>query len=211
MLGIIYLYSSHYDQALSHFKDSMKIRSNVLDSDHTDVLASLIMMAITMMALKNFDAAQSHLEKVLRLTRKKYGYYDEKVAVILNNIGLCHFEMGGHLTALKTFEECVEILREVARDDQKHLEANVKVQIWIMLSRSLNNLGFIRVHRREYADAIVAMEEALNLQRRIFGEDSQVVKETLKSLGSCMATANCDNNKDKMEHMAEMYADMLAA
>jgi len=209
MLGIIYLYTAQYDQALSHFRDSMKIRSSVLDSDHSDVLASLSMIAITLIALKNFDVAQAHLEKVLRLTRKKYGYNDEKVAVVLNNIGLCHFEMGGLLTASKTFEECVEILREASNNEK--LEANIKVQISIMQARSLNNLAFIRFQRREYADAIVALEEALKLQRRIFGDDSQVVKETLRNLGTCMATANCDNNKDKLEHIAEMYADMLAS
>jgi len=170
------------------------------------------MIAITMLALKDYDGAHTKLEKVLRLTRKKYGYDDERVAIVLNNIGLCHYELGGLLTSLKTFEEAVEILREVTKQP---IEATVLIQITIMLGRSLNNLAYIRFKRKEYADAIVALEEALTFQRRIFGKSHVVVKNTVESLALCMAKANCENeeNKDKLklDQMTEMYVEMLVS
>lgn len=174
--------------------------------------ASLTMVAIAMLALKDYDGAQIKLEKVLRLTRKKHGYNDERVAVVLNNIALCHYELGGLLTSLKTFEETVEILRDATK---RPIEATILIQITIMLGRSLNNLAYIRCKRKEYAEAIVALEEALKFQRRIFGDSHVVAKNTVESLAVCMAKANCDNeeNKDKvkLDHMTEMYMEMLVS
>jgi hypothetical protein len=40
MLGLVYLYNAEYDHALVHFRESYKIRSSALDSDHVDVLVS---------------------------------------------------------------------------------------------------------------------------------------------------------------------------
>jgi len=161
-----------------------------------------------MIAIKDFDGAQAKLQKVLHLTRKKYGYNHEKIAVILNNIGLCHYELGGLLTASKAFEEAVEILRDSTK---KPIEATDLIQISIMSGRCLNNLAFIRCKRKEYAEAIVALEEALQMQRRIFGNEHKVVNDTVESLALCMAIANCKNNKDKLEHVTNMYIEMLGS
>lgn len=165
------------------------------------------MVAITMIAIKDFDGAHTKLEKVLRLTRKKYGYSHEKVAIVLNNIGLCHYELGGVRTASKTFEEAVEILRDVTNTP---IEATHLIQVSVMLGRSLNSLAFIRCKREEYAGAIVAQEEALKLQRRMFGNGHAVVKDTINSLAMCMSIANCQNNKEKLEHMTNLYTGMLS-
>jgi hypothetical protein len=40
MLGLIHLYTTEYDRALSHFRESYKIRISALDPDHIDVLVS---------------------------------------------------------------------------------------------------------------------------------------------------------------------------
>ncbi len=167
----------------------------------------MTMLAIAMIAKKDFDGANTKLEKVLRLTRKKYGYSHEKVAIALNNIGFCHYELGGILTASKAFEEAVEILREATN---MPIEATLLIQASVMLGRSLNNLAFIRCKREEYAGAIVVQEEALKLQRRVFGNENPVVQDTMKSLAMCMSIANCHDNKEKMEHMAKLYASMLS-
>ena len=162
-----------------------------------------------MFAMKDFDGAQRRLEKVLRLTRKKYGYSHEKVAIVLNNIGLCHYEQGGLLTASKLFEETVEILREGLNSQPIHTTTSFVKSV--MLGRSLNNLAFIRQKRKHYSDAIVALEEVLKIYRRIFDKDNKILKDSVQSLGACMAIANCQDNKGKLAHITTLYTKMLDA
>ncbi len=63
------------------------------------------------MALDDYDKGLSILQQILNEVRKRYGYSDHRVSIILNNIGICHYEFGGLLASLKSFEESVEILR----------------------------------------------------------------------------------------------------
>lgn len=167
-----------------------------------------MMFAITMIAMENVHGAHKELEKVLRLTRKKFGYSHKKVAAVLNNIGLCHFQLGGLRAASKAFEEAVEILRDVTnmRPQSSHIIENT-----LMLGICLNNLAYIQCKRDEYAAAVVVLEEKLVLERQRFGNDHDIVKETVRSLANCMSIANCRDNKDKLEKMSKLYVDMLSS
>ena len=160
-----------------------------------------------MIAMRDFDGAYTKLDKILRLVRKRHGYGHENVAIILNNIGICHYELGGIRTASKAFEEVVEILRDMTNTK---IEATLLIRISIMLGRSLNNLAYIRYKRNEFDGAIVAQEEALRLQCRILGNDHREVKVATKNLAICMAVANCKNNKEKMGNMTNLYMGMLS-
>jgi len=172
------------------------------------------MAAIAMIALSEFDSALAKLQKVLHLTRKKYGYSDTRAAVILNNIGMCHYELGGVLAASKAMEEAIEMLRETSTINQLHynihaMDATQLIQVSILTGRCLNNLAFLHFKRKDYGDAIVALEEALKIQRRIFGNDHPVVRDTVESLATSMAIVNCRKNKDKLDHLRRMYISMF--
>jgi tetratricopeptide (TPR) repeat protein len=160
-----------------------------------------------MIALQDFDKALSTFQALLTHLRKRFGYTHFGVAIILNNIGICHYEFGGLLAALKSFEEAVEILRDAIKNCQE--DSDEMNHLLILLGRSLNNLSFIRFKRKEYAEAVVALEEGLKVQRDTFGKNHKLVKSTIENLGFMMATANCFDNKDKLDHMAKMYVEML--
>ena len=162
-----------------------------------------------MIALQEFDNALTTFQKLLTHLRKRFGYTNYRVAIILNNIGICHYELGGFLTALKSFEETVEILREASINCQKDGHDDEKKFLLILLGRSLNNLSFIRFKRKEYAEAVVVLEEGLKIQRDVFGNNHKQVKSNIENLAFTMATANCLDNKDKLIHTTEMYIEML--
>jgi len=206
ILGLIHLHTQNYQSARVELQEATKIRSRKLDPDHSDVLASQTKRAITMIALQDYDKALSTLQRLLANLRKRFGYNHYSVAIILNCIGICHYEFGGTLTALKSFEESVEILQGSTKEPENDHE---KKFLLILLSRALSNLSFIQFKRKEYAEAIVALEEGLKVQKIALGEHHTFVKSTIESLAFMMAVANCLDNKDKLNQVTKMYCEML--
>ena len=139
-----------------------------------------------------------------------------KEAIILNNIGICHCEFAGLLAALKSFEEAVKMLKDAMNNALREgeegdgdSEGRECIDLKILYGWSLQNLGFIWFKRKEYAEAVVALEECLKINRDSFGNNHKLVKATIESLAFFMATANCLDNKDKLDHMTAMYIEML--
>ena len=54
------------------------------------------------MALEDSDKAVSVFQTLLTHLRRRFEYSHYRVAIILNNIGICHCEFGGLLAALKS-------------------------------------------------------------------------------------------------------------
>ena len=162
-----------------------------------------------MLALKDYDGSLAIFQKVLRQKRKKYGYTynDPTFAMIVNNIGVCHFEFGGTLAAVKAFEESVEIQRTALQRERSLVD---KQDIIISQCKSLNNLAFARYERGENSEAIIALEERVTLLRDLYDDDHSEVRSSVKSLAHVMATANCQDNKDKIQQMTDMYIDMFS-
>ena len=210
ILGIIHLHSQNYASAQKEFQLAAKMRSRQLDPDNLDLLASKTKRAITLVATQNFEKALSIFQSQLTQMRKRFGYSDYRVALILNNIGVCHFELGGLLSSLKTFEESVEILREGAIGNKTNdYGTDETSDLRLLLSRALHNLSFVHFKRKQYAEASVVLEECLKTTREAFGNKHKIVRSTVRCLGFVMATANCLDNKDKLDHMTKMYVEML--
>lgn len=169
--------------------------------------ASQTMIAIALMATNDFESACSKWEKLLRGTRQKFGYKSGKVALQLINVGICHYELGGALTASKMMEEAVEILRGITPPK----DVSNQIKFSIVLARSLTNLAHTKCRLNDYGSAIVALEETLEIQEKIYGKDHNAVQQTLSSLGLCMAKANYERGcqKGTLESMTRMYVDML--
>ena len=164
--------------------------------------------ALTMLSLNDYDGALAIFQKLLRQKRKKYGYNDESLAMIINNIGVCHFEFGGTLAAVKAFEESVEMHRQSLQ--KKHINIEDQRNLTLAQCRSLNNLAFARFERGESSDAIIALEERVRLLKQLYDENHLEVRSGIKSLAHVMATVNCQDDKDKVQQIRDMYIDMLS-
>ena len=161
------------------------------------------------MALDDYDKGLSILQQILNEVRKRYGYSDHRVSIILNNIGICHYEFGGLLASLKSFEESVEVLQEAIQKSSKG-DAN-SAYLSIHLGRSVHNLAFIRFKRKEYDEAILALQISLASYRNILGDKHKTVKRAIEDLAFVMATANCLDSNDTLDRMTEMYIEMLGS
>jgi tetratricopeptide (TPR) repeat protein len=127
--------------------------------------------------LQKFDDALQDLREALRITRKTLGRSHKSVAQILCHIACLYFEAGELFSAQATFEDALEIYREVfaAEGDRDACMAQ--------MTETLCNIGSIQNRRKNFSGAIDCFREALDLQRGIMGHDHPRVIASLDNLG----------------------------
>jgi tetratricopeptide (TPR) repeat protein len=205
-VGSIHLYQKDLHHALNAFQQAETIHSTSLGSDNPMVIMSLTKIAMIKLALNEIEQALICFQQVVRIYRKTLGYSHPKVAIILNNIGVCHYhEVGGLIASLKSFEEALETQRESMLQCKNSKKKN---ELYAAMACTLENIAFIHYKKKEYTESIMALEEALSLRQKVFGGDDRLC-ETNENLAYVMAVANSKGNICDLEHMTNMYIEML--
>ena len=153
----------------------------------------------TRIALKNFDGALQDLREALRITRRTLGRCHKTVAQILCQIACLYFEAGELFSAQATFEDALEIFREVFPTETDRDVCMTHI------TETLCNIGSIRNKQKNFSGAIECFREALDLQRGILGHNHSKVVATLDNLGYSFS-------KNKSYNQAlTCYKEMLTA
>jgi len=74
---------------------------------------------------------------------------------------------------------------------------------------TLGNIGFIHAKRKDYAEAIVVLEEALGLYRQVLDPEDSTLRVTLGNLAYVLTYANSSIVSHEAEKMINVYKDML--
>lgn len=149
--------------------------------------------------LQKFDEGLQVLREALRVTYKTLGRSHKTVAQILCHIACLYFEAGELFSAQATFEDALDIYKEVFPTESD------RDACMTQLTEVLCNIGSIQNRRKKYAGAIDSFREALDLQRGIMGHDHPRVVATLDNLGYSFS-------KNKSYHQAlACYNEMLAS
>jgi tetratricopeptide (TPR) repeat protein len=150
--------------------------------------------------LRNFDDAQQDLREALRISRKLLGRNHKVVAQTLCHIACLYYEAGELFSAQATFEDGLEIYRQVFAQ-----ETTDRDSIMAQMTETLCNIGSIQNKRKSFSEAIPLFREALDLQRGIMGHNHPRVIATLDNLGFCYS-------KQKAYYQAlTCYKEMLTA
>eukprot|EP00535_Pseudo-nitzschia_heimii_P012536 CAMPEP_0197196548 /NCGR_PEP_ID=MMETSP1423-20130617/32415_1 /TAXON_ID=476441 /ORGANISM="Pseudo-nitzschia heimii, Strain UNC1101" /LENGTH=639 /DNA_ID=CAMNT_0042650355 /DNA_START=313 /DNA_END=2232 /DNA_ORIENTATION=- len=198
-IGVVQLRIGRPIKAEEAFVRALAIRRNVLEINHLDRAATLAKLGSARTTLGKFDQGLHDLREALKVTRGVLGRNDRTVAQILCYIACLYFEAGELIPAQSTFEDALEIYREV-----------FKVEIdrdacMAQLTETLCNIGSIQNKRKNFADAIESFREALYLQRGILGHDHPRVIATLDNLAYSFS-------KSKLYNQAlTCYKEMLCA
>ncbi len=150
-------------------------------------------------ARHKFDDGLQVLREALRVTRNTLGRSNKTVAQILCHIACLYFEAGELFSAQATFEDALDIYREVFSSEPD------RDACMAQMTEVLCNIGSIHNKRKSFSGAIECFREALDLQRGIMGHDHPRVIASLDNLGYSFS-------KNKSYNQALIcYKEMLTA
>jgi tetratricopeptide (TPR) repeat protein len=226
-VGVVRLRMGQHKSAEEILVRAVAIRRKVLGNDHLDLAvstsnavgsclfsdqrpdhvlplflglqASLTKLGSARVALLKFDDGLQDLREALQISRKTLGRGHKTVAQILCHIACLYFEAGELFSAQATFEDALDIYRDVFPTDTG------RDACMAQMTETLCNIGSIQNKRKNFSGAIESFREALDLQRGIMGHDNPRVIASLDNLGYSFS-------KNKSYHQAlTCYKEMLSA
>ena len=76
------------------------------------------------------------------------------------------------------------------------------------VAKILGNIGFVYVKRREYGEAIVALEEALGLYKQLPHNEDNGINVTKANLAFALAYANTSSQGDEVEKVSQSILEL---
>jgi tetratricopeptide (TPR) repeat protein len=102
------------------------------------------------------------------------------LAMVLNNMACCYFQMGDHHTALLNLEEASRVQQNVVARDGSNISADLDV---LHVATVMGNCGYLHLALKHYEAASALFEDALLIQQSILGDFShRAVRDTMSNL-----------------------------
>ena len=98
------------------------------------------------------------------------------VAIVLNNMACCYFQMGDHEKALQTLQEADEI-------QQKAVGSSAQADLDLLhVAIVICNCGYLKLALKQYEEARSLLEEALLIQQSVLDDNHRAVRDTLSNI-----------------------------
>ncbi len=159
----IYQYKAQYDRCLTANEESLRIKQQLLQQAPHDVdlkkavATSNVNLGLLHKFLGNLPLAIQHYQQGLKL-HQELGNQGES-ATALNNLGVVYFEQGLGDRALAHYQQALQQNTAAGKAD---LEQK---------AQSLNNLGQVHLHNKNYALAMEACRESLRLRESLGNQE----------------------------------------
>jgi serine/threonine-protein kinase len=169
-IGGVYRSLGLYDRAESLLRESLRRRQDVLDPDDPEILDNRIKLGIVLRLQGEYDEAERHLLEALELRRERLGEDDSRVAQSLHQLARLYQHMGRYEESERLYRQAVQVQNAARGED-------------IDLAQMVNDLGEL-LNEMGNADAAGArFSEALELRRRLLGNEHLLVADSLNNLG----------------------------
>jgi tetratricopeptide (TPR) repeat protein len=165
-LGGVHREAGDYATARAYFERALAAIKLVLGPEHHDVAQNLTSLGNLEQELGSYKAARPLYEQALAIDQKNWGADDPRLAKSLMLLGTKLQEMGYYSLAAQRFNQALEIRNKIGRD---HADT----------AQTLSLLGMVYYSQSDYAAARHACEQALEIDRKVFGPKNM---ETAKSL-----------------------------
>ena len=118
---------------------------------------SLDELGIQLFARERFDEALTTFNEVKRIRSISLGSRHPKLAMVLNNIACCNFQMGNSLAGLLSMQEARALL---VQNNNSNSSAKADLDL-LLMAILLSNCGYLKLNLKQYEDARSCFEEAL--------------------------------------------------
>ena len=128
-------------------------------------------------AQDNFHEALKCFGEDKKIRVNYLGACHPNVAMVLNNVACCNFQLGNHVAAVVTLNE--------ARDIQKSFVGSpAKADLDLLhVATTLCNIGYMQIRLKQYDVARCIFEEALLIQQSVYGDNNnKAIKDTLSNM-----------------------------
>ena len=214
-LCTVFMRIRDFKKASYYCRQAVEIRKKALGSLHPDLALSLSQMGVIHLELEEYDEAVKCFQQALVIRRRTLSSNDPEIARLLNNIGCSSYEAGKLELAKESFEAALIVQKasmhgaipksssdqELGRNDQQSQDVN---DILLSITSTLRNIGSVALQRKQYNEAVVALEEALLLQQSLLGDDHPIVKNTKDSIEIVINSSRTHNN-----HMVSLDCCLL--
>jgi len=180
-IGMVNLYSKQYKKSLKYFQHSLMVQRKITENDdmekheyHPHIISSLSIIGLIYYALENYDLSLSTFNYILSMQRKTFGYNHALVAMTLNNIACVHFQQqssfnnnNSYISCVKSLEESIDIILQTQKQQDEYDSKNI-------LARIDMNYGFVRIKQKKYDEAIIVLQDTLQLFQECFDRNDNV-------------------------------------
>ena len=113
------------------------------------------MLGLSCYAVEDFDDCKKYWREALRLLKKMDKIPDSLIAEVLNNLGCLNFETGNQTSALKCFEESLDMQRATVISDVYDQGKVPRNHMLMRLAITQANIGYVQL-RANNANAAIA-------------------------------------------------------
>mmetsp|Transcript_53900 Transcript_53900/g.161274 ORF Transcript_53900/g.161274 Transcript_53900/m.161274 type:complete len:834 (-) Transcript_53900:220-2721(-) len=215
-IGIVQVRAGRYDEALDAIEEAVRIRRGALGPNHPKVADSLVELGIALLSMEEYEDSLDIFHEALEMremeaeiaaeesdddddssneedseARKKRRAEEEEkaqltVSKVLNNIGCVHFESGDSDEALETYEEALEIQRDIVEERGADKDDDITVTrhpAALNLASTLCNIGYVRMELGHWKEAMKLFEEASGIQEVALERGNKLCVNTMDNLG----------------------------
>jgi tetratricopeptide (TPR) repeat protein len=180
-MGVICVLAGREQLALPLFEEAVAAKRKAFGQEHPEVAVSLFgrksscvlnssltcslpskkisldELGIQLFARERFDEALATFNEVKRIRSKSFGSTHPQLAMVLNNIACCNFEMGNPVAGLLSMKDAREL--QVQKNNSN---SSAKADLDLLhMAILLSNCGYLNLNMKQYEDARSCFEEAL--------------------------------------------------
>lgn len=233
-LGDVLKLKAEYEPALQNYQDALAMRRNLLGDDNLETANSMYELADLLGRMGNFAGAEPLYREALAVQRTLIGDKNSEVAKSLEGLGLNLFDQGNADEGIPMLREAVAMQRELhdgphpdlaqavnnlgfVTPDNREAEqlfrdalAMKRVlyadEIHPEIAMGLNNIAYTLHVEGEFADAEVLYREAIDMNRKLLGDDHPDVAMALNNLAFVIRQKGDLNSAiERSRESLEMY------
>ena len=198
-LGLLYLLTEKYNDALSHLENSIRIYTNAMGVKHPDVSSSLMLKGLAQLALERFDDSMASMLRVRSLREDTLGHKHPELGQILNNLACVQYELGDYRKAESLFQEALDLQRETFTNDSAFLT---------VVSKVLFNSAFLHAKSGSFSKALIELEGALQIRKDILFEDNSL-DDIFYNMAHILAIQKLQHGASNLKEITDEYIAML--
>ncbi len=182
-------------EALDQAREKLAVELAAEPEVRADLLGTL---GTVYQNLGHYDDARQLKEEALRIRLATDPSDRQALAVDLNNLGRLLYDLGDFADAGRHHERALAMWRRLQDD------ANAAL--------ALRNLAGVAVQQENAAEALTLYEQALAIDRRLYGDDDPRVAASLYGLGArCRLAGNAERAEPLLRQALAIYSRSLGA